>query len=785
MPASTKSGKREWPGYNLLCKIFEKLRSQLTWLDFLVGLGTTIILSGLLIGFRYYAIPDYKAGDIATEEVRALQDAAYEDKAATAEAREMARERTPAVYDFDGALIARIERNLSQAFSTARSILVEKKVPPKGAMPPAQRAEIMAELQASLGRLVPQNTLPLLLEQRFSASLEGRILRILDTVLRGCIVDDQSWPRFLSDQRKGIVVRDNTTLAERPLAEAYMARNRTAAREYLRQSSFEFAELSVRDRAQLLSFMDTLLAPNLLYNQTETDLRHEAAGARVFPVEINIKQGTAIVHKGDVVTPAAAAQLAALRSQQKPKSLLIQFGGFFLFIAISLYGLWRYMVYYQSRSRHIRHQILLILLVLVAVFVVVRLSSGLVDILNEHVPTESLRGPFQLYYMIPYAFGAILITLLLDVNLGIITSMLVATFCGLFYADGYIAAYTLLGNLAGAYGVRHYRDRAAILKAGLTIGCVNMVCVLGIDFLRDVPFALSSTSLRLAFGFAGGALASVLASVLLPTLESLFKITSDVRLLELSNLNAPVLRRLSVEAPGTYHHSLMVATLAETAAEAIGANALLVRVGGYYHDLGKMLKPEYFVENQAFGINKHEALSPNMSCLIIASHVKDGLELAKEIHLAQDISDLIPQHHGTRIMTYFYRKALDSVNGKNQEIDEVDFRYPGPKPQTKEAAILMMADSVEAASRTLSDPTPAQIRGMIDRLVDGILADNQLDECDITLREISQVKESFFKILTGLFHRRLDYPGYDFKATEEKPDKIPVTNSSPKHAKAI
>jgi putative nucleotidyltransferase with HDIG domain len=342
-----------------------------------------------------------------------------------------------------------------------------------------------------------------------------------------------------------------------------------------------------------------------------------------------------------------------------------------------------------------------------------------------------------------------------------------------------------MGGLTGIYSVRHYKDRAAILKAGLTIGIVNLVTILGIDFLRQAPVATYGTLIRLGFGFASGALAAALASLLLPTLESLFKITTDIRLLELSNLNAPVLRRLSVEAPGTYHHSLMVGTLSETAAEAIGANPLLVRVGAYYHDLGKVCKPEYFAENQAFGINKHEALSPNMSCLIIASHVKEGLELAQEIRLTQDILDLIPQHHGTRIMTYFYRKALDSINGKNQEIDEVDFRYPGPKPQTKEAAILMMADSVEAASRTLTDPSPAQIQGMIDRLVDSIVADNQLDECDITLREIRMVKESFFKILTGLYHRRLDYPGYDFKAAEEKSDKAPGTNSHPKYPKAI
>lgn len=785
MPAAAKFGKRDRPGHNSFRQISENLRSQLTWFDLLVGLAATFIMSGLLVGFRYYSVPDYKVGDVAADEVRALQDATYEDKAATAVERDMARDRTPAVYDFDGALVGRIERNLRQSFSTARNILAEKKVPASGALEPAENTAIITEMETSLGRSLPPDIVPLLLRQRFSASLEGRIFRILDAALRGCIVDDQAWPQFLRDQRKGIVVRDNTTFAERPLTEAYMARNRTAAREYLRQFHLEFPEFSSRNRVQLFGFLDTLLVPNLLYNQAESDQRREAAGARVMPVEINIKQGKTIVRKSETVTPTMVTQLAALRSQQKPKSILAQFVGFCLFIATFLYGLWRYFVYYQTRHRKIRHQTVLILLVLVADFVVVRLLTELVDILSERMPADAFRGPFQLYYMIPFAFGAVLITLLVDVNLAIITSMLAATLMGLFYGDSYIAAYALVGSLAGVYSVRHYKDRAAIMKAGLTIGIVNMAGILAIDFLRQAPLALPGTLLRLGLGFAGGAFASALASMLLPTLESLFKITTDIRLLELSNLNAPILRRLSVEAPGTYHHSLMVGTLGEAAAEAIGANSLLVRVAAYYHDLGKMLKPEYFVENQVFGMNKHESLSPNMSCLIIASHVKDGIEMAKEIRLAPDIRDLIPQHHGTRIMTYFYRKALDSINGKNQEIDEVDFRYPGPKPQTKEAAILMMADCIEAASRTLSDPSPAQIQGMIDRLVDSILADNQFDECDITLREIGLVRDSFFKILTGLYHRRLDYPDYDFKGAEEKPDKVPVTNSSPKHAKAI
>jgi len=229
----------------------------------------------------------------------------------------------------------------------------------------------------------------------------------------------------------------------------------------------------------------------------------------------------------------------------------------------------------------------------------------------------------------------------------------------------------------------------------------------------------------------------------------------------------------------------MVGTLSEAAAEAIGANPLLVRVASYYHDLGKLRKPEYYVENQAFESNKHESLSPSMSCLIITSHVRDGIEMAKEMGLAESIRDMIPQHHGTRVMSYFFQKAKGSVEGKNQDVAEVNFRYPGPKPQSKEAAIMMMADSVEAASRTLSNPTAAQIQGMIDRLVNSIVSDDQLNECDINLKEIQLVKESFLKTLSGVHHRRIDYPGYDFKEVNREPEKDLVSDPGSKPAKAV
>jgi putative nucleotidyltransferase with HDIG domain len=255
-------------------------------------------------------------------------------------------------------------------------------------------------------------------------------------------------------------------------------------------------------------------------------------------------------------------------------------------------------------------------------------------------------------------------------------------------------------------------------------------------------------------------------SFLLPAFEALFHRTTDIRLLELANNNVPVLRRLALEAPGTYHHSMVVGSLAEAAAEAIGANAVFCRTAAMYHDIGKLTKVSYFVENQV-GPNKHDNLSPRMSALIIASHVKEGIEMAKEINLPQEIIDCIPQHHGTKLITYFYEKAKVHQDPALGEVTEEEFRYPGPKPQTKEAGIIMIADAVEAASRTLDDPSPARLKGMIRQIIDYIFLDGQLNECALTLRDLEKIAQSFLRVLMGIHHHRVSYPGFDFERKVE------------------
>jgi cyclic-di-AMP phosphodiesterase PgpH len=768
-PRSNQGGK---PGF---FGTYKEMKARILWPALFVG-GAGILVAALLLQFRFPGIPEYRTGEIAGQDVRAAQSIAYEDKEATAALREAARERTPALYDFDVQRIAEVERRISRGFAEGRQVLSLQKAPPRGRMHTrAQQKEILALVEKEAGQFLPPGVLPLLLQYRFDRGLEKRILNVLGPVLRGGVVADPEL--FRKDAARGILLREKGGLVERPLLDPSQVRSLKGAEEHLRQYHLDFAELSAVQRAELFAFMETLLFPSVTHNAPETEARREAAAARVPPVEVQIKKGKTIIRAGEEMTSRAEADLAALRNLERPRPILARLLGLFLFAAAFFWLLWRYLGYFPKRYRFIRRDAVLVATVVVLSVVAMRLLT----ILAESIPGGHMIGTLKdaevLYFAVPFSTGAVLGTILLDLHLGLIVSMAAAAFAGLLYGDVYLALYALLGSLAGVYAIRQYRDRSALVKAGLVIGGVNALAACGIHLVSQDRFPGSEILVPIGMGVLSGMLAAALSSVSLPAMEWVFGITTDIRLLEMSNLNAPLLRRLAVEAPGTYHHSLMVGTLAEAAAERIGASPLLVRVGAYYHDLGKVLKPEYFTENQAAGDNKHEILAPSLSRLILASHVKDGLEMARKAGLAEQILDLIPQHHGTRIMTYFYQKTHDSPSN-GREPREEDFRYPGPKPQSKEAAILMMADSVEAACRTLSRPSPAQIQRVIDRLVGEVLADHQMDECDITLGEIRIVKETFLKILTAIHHRRIDYPGYDFAPPEDIPALPPMPVSS-------
>ncbi len=312
----------------------------------------------------------------------------------------------------------------------------------------------------------------------------------------------------------------------------------------------------------------------------------------------------------------------------------------------------------------------------------------------------------------------------------------------------------LAGALVWTFGASHIRKRTSLLWIGfIGAAAAQLVMTIGVELMMNVPIS------REGFWAAtNGVITAAVLTALLPVIEYLFSVNTEISLLELADLNQPLMRRLSMQAPGTYHHSLIVGSLAETAAEAVGANPLLARIGAYFHDIGKLQKPDYFVENESSQGSRHADISPSMSALIIGAHVKDGAEMAEENNLPHAIIDIIEQHHGTSLMEYFYHLSKDA-NGNDEEAAEDLFRYPGPKPRTREAAIIFLADMVEAASRTLPEPSPARLRSLVDELAMRKLLDGQLNDSPLTLTDLAKAKEGFVRVLTAIFHSRVKYPG--------------------------
>ncbi|MEE9274948.1 MAG: HDIG domain-containing metalloprotein, partial [bacterium] len=368
------------------------------------------------------------------------------------------------------------------------------------------------------------------------------------------------------------------------------------------------------------------------------------------------------------------------------------------------------------------------------------------------------------YYVIPFASAPMLSAMLQGRSAAVLMAVASAAMAGILLPEQvHFSMVALAGGVMAAIRWKDYRRRSAILLAGLMVGLLSLALALGFNMQEGLRTATERWP-DLPMALLGGIATMIVVSAALPLFESMFKLTTDMRLLELADQNHPLLRQLVVQVPGTYHHSLLVGNLAEEAAESIGANPLLTRVGAYFHDIGKILKPEYFIENQG-AVNRHDRLNPSMSALILISHVKEGVEMGRSHKLPKEIINLIKQHHGTTLIRFFYDKA-QKAGGDGAEIPEEAYRYPGPRPQTREAGILMLADMVEATSRTLQDPSPARLAGMVERAVQMAFADGQFDECDLTLRDLGGIQESFLRVLAGMYHHRVGYP--DPKTSERK-----------------
>lgn len=486
---------------------------------------------------------------------------------------------------------------------------------------------------------------------------------------------------------------------------------------------------------------------NEFYDPEATEELRKQAAESVEPVKI--LQGQIIIEEGKLIRQEEYRQLelvGLLDNKQSYKPFI----GLTILITIILSSI--YVYFYQMKEQPEKRQTNLLLfgIVFILTFFILKII-GMLQIFNYS----------GIGYLFPAAMGGMLIKILIDEKLAILSSIIFSIFGSILFNEGVsgtlnfsVGIYILFSALAGVLFLSDQNQRSKILQAGSFAAAVNLFTIWALMFLPNGQFSGLEYGYYILTAIFSGIGSAVLTMGLLPFFETSFGILSTMKLIELSNPNHPLLRKILMEAPGTYHHSVMVANLADAACEAIGANGLLARVGCYYHDIGKTKRPNFFIENQMHLDNPHDKLPPEKSANIIISHVTDGTAILKKYNMPKEIIHIAEQHHGTSLLKFFYHKAIKD----SQDVIEEEYRYPGPKAQTKESAIVGIADSVEAAVRSLTQPTPETIESLVKKIVSDRLQDGQLNECDLTLRELETVSHSFCETLKGIFHSRIEYP---------------------------
>jgi len=656
-----------------------------------------------------------KPDEVAQADIQSKINAVVIDEKQTEELRRQAADRVQKVYQEDKYALVNTTDDINRFFSTLNDIL-------------------SSEEEERLTRLED------LIESTNSRKDEAN-LQLHSPTLAQYIINARPEDLELIRQA-GIAVVQN--LLNRPVTEEALPDIYQQAQAQIDSMGYS---RTARDIIKIITVNS--IRPNLIYNAEATAKAIEEATAAVQPVQKNIKAGEIIVRAGDRVTEEQISTLEQLGIQrtQSYASTLIGAG---LFVLLTFWLLIQFLRrYYQEIFQDDR-----LMLLIGLIFIIILLLTRFLTMIkiSNNAEIDALVG-----YLAPIAAGSMLIAILLDNRLAHFITLIMALYVGLLTEGNqlFYGITAFVGGTVGVFQVYRLSQTSDLAKSGLYIALANIVTIVTLSLIGGTS-SWHAILMGIVIGAVNGILSAILMIGALPYLESAFSITSMMKLLELSNPNHSLLKRLLLEAPGTYHHSLMVGNLAEASAESVGANPLLVRVGAYYHDIGKLKRPEYFVENQRGFENPHEKIAPALSALIITSHVKDGLELARDAHLPTVVSDFITQHHGTSLTKYFYSRALEE--DRDGTISQDSFRYEGPKPQTKEVALVMLADSVEAAIRSLQEPTDAKIRDMVKKIIKDKLNDGQLESCDLTFKDLDTITQSFCTILEGMYHKRIEYP---------------------------
>jgi hypothetical protein len=695
-------------------------------------------------------------GEIARSDIIAPANLTVEDEETTENRRKEAADVILPVYTKDANIFLDSEGNIREFFNSGREWL-EEPVTVTG------RAEFQKDIQEKYDFEISSKDLRLLIKNKFSAVTEESLISLLGKIYaRGSILsknlliygEQERGFNFLTgpDTEKTLKIEEIIDIKE--------------GKEILAE---EIGQLGLhRNETSLLTDLTNFfLSANITYNKTETEARKEQARQSIETIFYTIKKGKVIIRKGDEVNKEALDYITIINQnlQAKP-GWLTNFSGTFLLYALLFLAVWYYINSITKFRRALKIFIMMGATLIISVLLY-KLSIFLASIFSASTNISFFTYTESYWYAFLFQFGVLLFAFLAGNQLALIYTVLNSLLVGyLFEENFYLMIFCLIGGLAAIYGIKYYgrHKRTSAFRAGIFIVApINIIVILIIHLIREIMGPIDLVASELFMGILGGILSGALAFLLLPVFENVFEFLTQTKLLELMNTDLPVFKQMAAEAPGSYQHSLIVASLAERAAEEIKLDPMLVKAGALYHDIGKIKRPEYFIENRIENPDMHRDLKPSMSTLVIINHVKEGVELAKKLKLPEKIREIIAQHHGRSLMRFFFQKAKEKYDPEMQKIGEESYRYAGPIPKSKEAALIMLSDSVEAAARSLKTPSLPSMKKLITEIFNNYIQDGQLDDCYFSFKELQAVASIFLSTLYSIYHPRVEYPGFDFE----------------------
>jgi len=737
----------------------------------------TISITILTTYIPSHSLPNFEEGEIASSNVVAPSDMTIEDTETTEKRKQEAADTVLPVYSLDENVSLNTEEKIRDLFNSGRDLMQ------KG--PTSTRIEsLRKEYADKYGIDISSGTAGSLIQEGFSTKAEEELITLVRKYSKTGIITSKSlFSR--NEQERGFTLITSTG-QEKTVKISDILEIDECKEALSREISG--MDISNREKSLLKSLSNLFIRENITYNPIETELRKVNARSNVETVFYTIKKGKVLLRKGDEAKQDIIKQIEIINQNLSNKpSWLTNFLGSFILFGILFLALMSYFSSGKNKEGSLNKYIMTGVLALLSL-VLYKFSIFLVQLISQNSNITMLENSQGLNYALPFQLGSILFTYLLGIHMGIIFTFLNSIIVGhLFKANFYLMLFTMVGGMAAVFGTKHYgKSMISAFKAGVfLVAPINLTTIIIFHLMRETIGPVSVFSSEIIMGIMGGVVSGAFAFVFIPLFENTFGILTQSKLNELTNSDLPIFRKMAMEAPGSYHHSLIVASLSENAAEEIKINPLLVKAGAMYHDIGKIKRPEYFIENRTRKSNMHEDLKPSMSSLVIINHVKEGVEKANQLKLPKKIKEIIAQHHGDSLMKYFYEKAKEEYDPEMYKVGEESYRYAGPKPKSKEAALVMLADSVEAASRSLEKPTRDNLKRLINEIFNNYLLDGQLDHCNLSLKELKAIASSFLSTLDTVFHPRIEYPGFNFENKQRKKPKSkkPKNDRSPQSTK--